>query len=131
MPVEKEARNLTQLLSQKKTMLLANSSCGYQVMGRSRHTVTKILTDEKAHVVLNTKLFKLLNHINDQLYEVELAKADVEHRILIIVGFFKLQYAKLRMLELYYNFFERSSDVNNFEELEIDIDSLYLVMSEK
>ena len=91
--------------------LLAN---GYQIMDRSRHTVTNYLNNEKTHGAVNTKLFKRLDHINDQLYEVELAKADIEHIEPIIVGFFILQYAKHRMLELYYNFFERFCDVNNF-----------------
>ena len=111
--------------------LLANSSYGYQIMDRSRHTVTKYLSDEKTHGAINTKFFKRLDYINDQLYEVELAKAEIEHREPIIVGFFILQYAKLRMLELYYNFFERFCDVNKFEELEMDTDSLYLALSEK
>ena len=111
--------------------LLANSSYGYQTMDRSRHTVTKFLNDEKTHGAINTKFFKRLDHINDQLYEVELAKAEIEHREPIIVGFFILQYAKLRMLELYYNFFERFCDVNKFEELEMDTDSLHLALSEK
>ena len=111
--------------------LLANSSYGYQIMDRSRHTVTKYLSDEKTHGAINTKLFKRLDHINDQLYEVKLAKAEIEHRELIIVGLFILQYAKLRMLEFYYNFFERFCDVNKFEELEMDTDSLYLALSEQ
>ena len=111
--------------------LLANSSYGYQIMDRSRHTVTKYLSDEKTHGAINTKFFKRMDHINDQLYEVELAKAAIEHREPIIVGFFILQYAKLRMLELYYNFFERFCDVNKLEELEMDTDSLYLALSEK
>ena len=81
--------------------LLTNSSCGYQIMDRSRHTVTKYLSDEKTHSAFNSKLFKRLNHITDQLYEVELVKTEIEHRELIIVGFFILQYAKLRILELY------------------------------
>ena len=93
--------------------MLANSSYGYQIMDRSRHTVTKYLNDEKTHGAINTKLFKRLDLINDQLYEVELAKAEIEHREPILVGFFILQFAKLRMLELYYNFFERFCDVNN------------------
>ena len=76
-------------------------------MDRSRHTVTKDLNDEKTHGAINTKLFKRLDLFNDQLYEVEMAKAEIEHRGPIIVGFFILQYAKLRLLELYYNFFER------------------------
>ena len=110
---------------------LANSSYGYQIMDRSRHTVTKNLNDEKTHGTINTKLFKRLDHINDQSYEVELAKAEIEHREPIIVGFFILRDAKIRMLDLYYDFFERFCDVNNFEELEMDFDSLYLALSEK
>ena len=104
--------------------LLANSSYGYQIMDRIRHTVTKYLTDEKTHAAINSKLFKKLDHVDNSLYEVELAKAQIEHREPIIVGFFILQYAKLRMLELYYNFFTKFCDVNKFEELEMDTDSL-------
>ena len=104
--------------------LLANSFYGYQIMDRSRHTVTKNLSDEKTHGAINTKLFKRLDYINDQLYAVELAMAEIEHREPIIVGFLILQHAKLRMLEFYYNFFERFCDVNKFEELEMDTDSL-------
>ena len=111
--------------------LIANSSYGYQIKDRSRHTVTKYLSDEKTHGAINTKLFKRLDHINDQLYEVGLAKAEIEHREPIIVGFFILQYAKIRLLEIYYNFFERFCDVKKFEELEMDTDSLYLALSEK
>ena len=111
--------------------LLSNSSYGYQIMDRSRHTVTKNLNDEKTHGAINTKMFKRLDHINEQLYEVELTRAEIEHREPIIVGFFTLQYAKLRMLELCYNFFERFCGVNKCEELEMDTDSLYLALSEK
>ena len=104
--------------------LLANSSYGNQIMDRSRHTVTKYLKYEKTHAAKNSKLFKNLDYVNDSLYEVELAKAQIKHKEPIIVGFFILQYAKLRMLELYYNFFTRFCDVNKFEEFEIDTDSL-------
>ena len=69
--------------------------------------------------------------MNNSLYEVELAKAQIEHQEPIIAGFFNLQYAKPRMLELYYNFFTRFCDVNKFEELEVDTDSLYLALAEK
>ena len=78
--------------------LLANNSYGYQIVDRSRHTVTKNLSDKKIHGAMNTRVFKRLDHIKDQLYEVELAKAKVEHREPIIFGFFILQYAELRIL---------------------------------
>ena len=111
--------------------LLANSSYGYQIMYRSWHTVTKYLADEKTHAAIFSKLFKKLDLVNNSLYEVEPAKAQSEHKELIIVGIFILQYAKLRMLELYYNFFTRFCDVHKFEELEMDTDSLYLALVEK
>ena len=104
--------------------LLANCSYGYQTMDRSRHTVTKYLSDEKTHAAINSELFKRLDHMNNSLYEVELSKAQSEHKEPISVGSFILQYAKLRMLELYYNFFTRFCDINKFEELEMDTDSL-------
>ena len=111
--------------------LLAHSSYGNQIMDRSQHTVTEYLVDKKTHAANNSKLFKRLDHVNNSLYEVELAKAQIEHKEPIIVGFFNLQYAKLRMLELYYTFFTRFCDVNKFDELEIDTDSLYLDLTEK
>ena len=111
--------------------LLANSSYGYQIRDRTRHTVTKYLNDEKTHSAINNKLFKRLNFITDQLYEVELVKSEIEHREPIIVGFFILQYAKLRTLEPYYNFFKKFCDTDKYEELEMDTDSLYLALSEE
>ena len=109
--------------------LLGNSSYGYQIMDRSKHTETKYLNDEKTHKAINGKKFKRLNNVSKELFEVELAKSKIEHREPIIVGFFILQYAKLRMLELYYNFFDRFCDVDKFEELEMDTDSLYLALA--
>ena len=100
-------------------------------MDRSRYTVTKYLNDEKTHSAINSKMFKRLNHITDQLYEVELVESEIEHREPIVVGFFILQYAKLRMLELYYNFFKKFCDTDKYEELELDTDSLYLALSEE
>ena len=111
--------------------LLANNSYGYQIMDRRRHTVTKYLTDEKTHAAINSKLFNKPDHVKNSLYEVELAKVQIEHKKPIIVGFFIFQYAKLRKLELYYDFFTRLGDVKEVEELEMDTDSLYLALAEK
>ena len=100
-------------------------------MDRSRHTVTKYLTDEKTHSAINSKMFKRRNHITDHLYEVELVKLEIEHREPIILGLFILQYAKLRMLELYYNFFKKFCDTDKCEELENDTDPFYSALSEE
>ena len=87
--------------------LLGNSSFGYQIMEKSRHTETKYLNDEKTHKAINGKWFKRFNNVSKELYEVELAKSIIESREPIIVGFIIHQYAKLRMLELYYNYFDQ------------------------
>ena len=109
--------------------MLGNSSYGYQIMDRSRHTETKYLKDEKTHKAINGKMFKRLNYVLKEIYAVELAEYKIEHREPIIVWFFILQYAKLRMLELYYNFYDKFCDVDKFEELEMDTESLYLALA--
>ena len=112
--------------------LLGNIPFGYQLQDRSKHTKTKYLGEEKKnHKATNNQFFKRLNCVAKKLYEVELVKSTMEHREPIIVGFFKLQYAKLRMLELYYNFFDKICDVNKLEELELDTDSISLALAEE
>ena len=80
---------------------------------------------------MNNKFFEKLNHLNYSLYEVESKKSKVEHKEPIIVGFLILQYAKLRMLELYYQFLHNSCDISSFEQMEMDTDSLYLPLAHK
>ena len=121
--------NLESMVVAETMKLLGNSFYGYQIMDRSRHTETKYLNGEKTHKAINGKLFNRLNSVWKELYEVDLVKSKIEHREPIIVGFFILQYAKLRMLELYYNFFDKFCDVDTFKELEIDTDSLYLALA--
>ena len=70
--------------------LAAYSSYAYQIVDRSQQTVTKYLSDEKTHDANNSKLFKTGNCMNTALYEVELAKAKIEHKEPTLVGFFIL-----------------------------------------
>ena len=124
-----EIPNLSVVSQTKK--FPADNSYGYHNMDRRRHTVTNYLTDKRTHEAINSKLFEKLDHLNNSLFENELAKALIEHKEPILVRFFMIQYAKLRLLELYYNFFTRLSDVDKFEELEMDTNSLYLALAEK
>ena len=111
--------------------LLANSSYGYQIMDCSQQKGTEYLDDKNPHAAIKSKLFKKLDHVNNSLYHVELAKAEIEHKKPIIFGLFFLQYAKLRMLELYYIFFTTFCVVKKVEELETDTYSLNLALAEK
>ena len=47
--------------------LLGNSSYGYQIMDRSRHTITKYLNNEKTHKAIKEQLFKRLNTVEKKL----------------------------------------------------------------
>ena len=113
-----------------ETMKLpANSSDGFQILDRRRHSIKKYTNDEKTYAAINNEVFKRLRFINDQLYEAELAKFEIEHKEKNIVGFLILQYAKLRMLEVYYNFFTKLCITGKYEEIEMDTDSLYLALA--
>ena len=70
-----------------KMKLLQNKFYSYQIVDRIQHTVIKYLNDEKTHAAINSKMFKKLNHVNNALNEVELAKAEFEHKEPIIVRF--------------------------------------------
>ena len=70
----REDENINSSVVAETMKLLANSSYGYQIMDRSRHTVLKYLTDEKTHSAINSKMFTRLNYITDQLKELELVK---------------------------------------------------------
>ena len=108
--------------------LLGNSSYGYQNMDRFRHTLTKYLRDERTQKAKNEIISKRLNAVKKN--EVELLKSTIEHREPKVVGFFILQHAKLRSLDLYHCFFHKYCDENNLEEFKLDMDSLYLALAE-
>lgn len=110
--------------------LIGNSSYGYQIMDRSKHSKTKYGIGSQINQLVNSKYFKSLNEIPGNIVKVELTKRVVEHKEPIIVGFFILQYAKLTMLQLYYNFFNVFCDRGKFELIEMDTDSLYMALSE-
>ena len=81
-------------------------------MNRTTHTIKIYLNDEKTHKTSNEPLFKRLNTVEKDLYEVELLKSTIEHREPTIVGFFILQFAKLILLERDYNLFDKFCDYN-------------------
>ena len=76
--------------------LLANSSYGCQQMDRSQHSVTKYLNDGTTPAANNSERFRKLDLVHIALYEVELSKAQIEHKELIIVELFLVQFLKLR-----------------------------------
>ena len=76
----------------------------------------------------HTKRLKVVKK-DSQEVGLFIQKSTFEHREQIKVGFFILQYAKLRRLELFYNFFHKYCDEKKFEELKMDTDSFYLALA--
>ena len=67
--------------------LIANISNGYQIMNPGRVVNAIFWNNEKPHAAINSKMFKRLANINDQLYEPELVMPEIEQKEPIIVGF--------------------------------------------
>ena len=122
-------RNQESTVVAETMKLIGNSSYGYQIMDRSRHTDTKYVVGSKVDRLINSKYFKELHELPSGIFETEMLKKEVVHREPIIIGFFILQYAKLTMLELYYNFFDKFCDRSKFELIEMDTDSLYMAIA--
>ena len=68
--------------------LIANSSYGYQIMDRSKHTNTQFVVGSEVDKLVNNRMFKRFHHLPREIFEVELGKRKIEHKEPIIVGFF-------------------------------------------
>ena len=99
-------------------------------MNRTRHTKTKYVPEPMVDKLINNKFFVKLHELPGDIYEVELNKNRVVHKEPIIVGFFILQFAKLIMLQLVYNFFDKFCDPTKYDFIETDTNNLYVSISE-
>ena len=67
--------------------------------------------------------------LEEQYYEVEMAKRKIKLDLPIHLGYFVLQNAKVRMLEFYFDFMDVYVDRSDFEYCEMDTDSAYMAIS--
>ncbi|XP_033729182.1 uncharacterized protein LOC117318295 isoform X1 [Pecten maximus] len=110
--------------------LKGNASYGSMLMRKDRHSNIKYLNSEdKLFQAVNDKHFRKLVELGDGQYEIETAKTRVKMDIPIQIGFFILQYAKLRMLSFYYDCLDLYWDRRDFELIAMDTDSYYLALS--
>ena len=84
---------------------IGNSSYGYQIIHRSRHTNTKYVKGSQLDNFIYNRFFKTIIELPEEIYEVEMSKSGIDHKEPIIIEFFILQYAKLTMLQLKYKLF--------------------------
>ena len=91
-----------------------------------KHREVKFCGDADTDRLVNSPFFRQLDPINDQTYEVQSVKKRIN---LNQVGFFVYQYAKMHMLQFYYDFMDRYLDRKNFEYILMDTDSAYAALA--
>ena len=64
-----------------------------------------------------------------EYYEIEKDKRSLRMNIPIRIGYFILHYAKLRMLEFYFDFMIKFVSPENFQYCEMDTDSAYMALA--
>ena len=109
--------------------LIGNSAYGSLIMDKEKHQTVKYVTSKRdACLAVNQPVFRKITEL-DELYEIESVKKRVSLNLPIYLGYFILQYAKLRMLEFYYDCLDVLVDRSDFEYMEMDTDSAYIAIA--
>ncbi len=83
--------------------LLGNSGYGKTVTNVDQHRDVKYCTEIGTSSLINNKRFPQLVVVTDDAYEIEMNKSFVKYTLSLHIGLFVYQYAKLRMLQFYYD----------------------------
>ena len=108
--------------------LIGNSAYGSTIMNKLTHSDVKYVEGENAACLsANENRFKTMIQLSEEyeFYEIEMQKRKIKLDLPIQIGYFILQYAKLRMLQFYYDFLIKYISRDKFELLEMDTDSNY------
>ena len=130
-------KDKSKLVLGESMKLLGNAAYGKTITNLERHTDTSYTLDrERASKMVNEKGFRKMNEIplsfdgdDKALFELEMANKTINWNLPLQIGFFVYQYAKLRMLEFYFDCIDKFIDREDFDLCEMDTDSLYLAIS--
>ena len=81
--------------------------------------------------IVNSPSFKVMEELNHNIFEVETYKSHLTLDTPVQIGFFILQYTKLRMLEFYYDCIVKYFNPNSFKLTETDTDSIYMAINKE
>ena len=114
--------------------LLGNSAYGGLLLRKENHkNISFVSGIQNVMKITNYQNFRKMEKLDDsrKLFEVECSKRIIKFDLPSQLGFFVLQYAKLRMLEFYYDFLDIFCDRKDFEYLQMDTDSAYIGITKK
>lgn len=110
--------------------LIGNSVNGSMIVNKEKHMdITYRASKEKAGYFVSKKRFRSHTELDNDHFEIELAKNRLNLDLPIQIGYFVLQYAKLRMPEFYFDCIDKFCSRQDFEFMSMDTDSLYMAIS--
>ena len=110
--------------------LIGNSAYGSMLMDVTKHRQMSYVEERfQLSKQVNKRTFRHFNKFDADFYEVEHAKNQIRFKMPIQLGFFILQYAKLRMLDFYYNCLDKYLNRSDFEYISMDTDSGYFALT--
>ena len=109
--------------------LIGNSACGSMLLDPTNHRNIRYAQDlKKLSKQVNQPTFRHFDILDDEFFEIEHAKRQTVLNMPIQLGFFVLQYAKLRMLQFYYDCVDQFLDRSNFQYSSMDTGSAYMAL---
>jgi hypothetical protein len=110
--------------------LVGNSAYGSLIMNKERH-VNTTYTDKRYMAArrVNWPRFRNMEIVNEDMCEISTAKKTIRDNMPVHVGKFVLDYAKLRMLQFYYDVVDNRIPREHFQYLQMDTDSAYMAVS--
>ena len=109
--------------------LLGNSGYGKTVTNIDRHRNVLYCTKARTSSLINNKRFRQLEVVTNNAYEIEMSKGVVTYTLPLHIGLFVYQYAKLRMLQFYYDFVDRYVERPLFQYCEMDTGLAYIALA--
>ena len=106
--------------------LISNSAFGSILLDYTKFSKTRFVKGHhKLGLLVNSPQFQTYTHLKEDYFEVEMKHKCITENMPIQLGFFILQYAKLRMLQ-FYKFLVSTCERSRFLLLNHDTDSCYI-----
>jgi hypothetical protein len=113
--------------------LFGNAYYGKTVTNKEKHTKVNYYSErrneQKIDSAISKNSFLDLTEMDNETYEIISSPRSIKLDLPMQVGFFVYGYAKLRMLEFYFDFMLNAFDRSDFEYCEMDTDSAYIAFS--
>ena len=96
---------------------------------KSTHRDIKYCDDDDAPRMVNDSHFRTLTPLGNDTYEVEPSKKTIKLDLPLHIGFFVYQYAKMKILQFYFDCLDVFVDRRDLQLCQGDTNSLYLALS--